>query len=55
MKDKSRLASGDLERYKELMAGFATGAGSAHHLVRLVEDVYIAFASRFPDVMPNKN
>jgi len=55
VKDKSRLATGDLERYRELMADFAVGAGSAHHLVQLVEDVYIAFASRFPDVMPNKN
>jgi hypothetical protein len=55
VKDKSRLASADLERYKGLMADFAIGAGSAHHLVRLVEDVYLAFASRFPDVMPDKN
>lgn len=54
VKDQSRLASADMERYQRLMADFAVGAGSAHHLVRLVEDVYVAFASRFPDTLPNK-
>ncbi|MEW6722274.1 MAG: hypothetical protein AB1324_03365 [Candidatus Micrarchaeota archaeon] len=54
VKDKSGLSSSDMERYKRLMADFAVGAESAHHLVRIVEEVYVAFSSRFPDALSQK-
>lgn len=55
VKDKHALSSTDFDRYRSLIVDFASGAESAHHLVKLVEDVYLAFVSRFPEVAGGKN
>jgi hypothetical protein len=56
VKDGSRISSADQERYRILISEFAAGAVSAHHLVNIVEDVFLAFAERFPELIgPKKN
>jgi hypothetical protein len=53
MKDRS-MRSADEERYRFLMGEFALGAASAHHLVRPVEEIFVAFAERFPELLRPK-
>lgn len=55
IKDRPHPSSMDEERFRFLMGEFAQGALSAHHLVRLVEEVFLAFADRFPGLLSSKN
>jgi hypothetical protein len=56
LKERSRPGSSEAERYHRLISEFAIGAESAHHLVDIIQDVFVAFASRFPELIgPKKN
>lgn len=50
-----KLGSGDEERFRLLMGEFASGAIPAHHLMRTVEEIFVAFASTYPDLIGSKN
>jgi hypothetical protein len=54
IKDSSRISSFDQERFNRLMSEFAVGAESAHHLVNVVEGVFLAFVKRFPELIGTK-
>lgn len=54
IKDGSRISSAEEARYRHLISEFAVSAQSAHHLVTLVEEVFVAFAERFPELLAPK-
>jgi hypothetical protein len=50
-KERSHLSSAEEARYRHLIGEFGLGTQSAHHLVGIIEDVFLAFAKRFPDLL----
>lgn len=54
VKDSSVLSGSDEARYRFLIGEFAKGALSAHHLVRVVEEIFVAFTERFPALIGDK-
>lgn len=56
LRDSNTISTIDRERYHNLILEFALGARSAHHLVRLAEEIFIAFTERFPELLgPGKD